>query len=543
MGTRTVSQMINLQTPDQTSKYITDITEKGITIHPKNTSENKYLQINSDGIDIINDNESLASFAIDGITIGTNNGTQSYLFEDYHSLQLFDKEVYDLRNSPDFDPTVSYKSGDYVKYEDDVYQRKANGNPGAWNPNQWNIVSLDPYLFISDLRNKNNEYTYVDNFIGDGETTTFSLTYTASNHNYTVHTSNDSGGHYTLGISSIIFNFPPDEGTTIEATYTTQERYVKAYTLGFRKAHSTIGGMSIAEGFDITAKGRYSHAEGWNTTANGKSSHAEGYGTIANGDNSHAGGFSTTANYNNQTVIGRYNNSQSSSVFEIGNGTYSTPSNALTVDWNGKVECGDYSGNFKSIFNIFYPKGSYYETHLPSRPSGAVEPFNPSASDLEALGDTGFDPNYAWGGTWVLDSAGKVTVAYDSSDTDFDTIGDSGGSKTHMHTTGDFTLQAAHIPAHTHNSKTITASFSGRRCGNDAVSHWGGTNTTVTASSTANTTATTAGTANKHTDIVNFSMAHTHDSVGGGQAHNHGNTGNESNVQPYVVVNRWHRTA
>ena len=51
---RTVSQTINLQTPDQTSKYITEISDNGITIHPKNINETNasYLQIDGNNITI-----------------------------------------------------------------------------------------------------------------------------------------------------------------------------------------------------------------------------------------------------------------------------------------------------------------------------------------------------------------------------------------------------------------------------------------------------------------------------------------------------------
>jgi hypothetical protein len=88
------------------------------------------------------------------------------------------------------------------------------------------------------------------------------------------------------------------------------------------------------------------------------------------------------------------------------------------------------------LLDLFYPVGSYYETS-----------------------DTNFNPNTAWGGTWKLDSAGKVTVARDANDTDFDTLGETGGVKTHTHTTGDFTLTTNHIPAHTHGSKTLTGGW------------------------------------------------------------------------------------
>lgn len=57
-----------------------------------------------------------------------------------------------------------------------------------------------------------------------------------------------------------------------------------------RKAGSTIGAYSFAEGYQTAATASYSHAEGLNTEANGVGSHAEGEQTIASGQNSHAEG-------------------------------------------------------------------------------------------------------------------------------------------------------------------------------------------------------------------------------------------------------------
>ncbi len=62
------------------------------------------------------------------------------------------------------------------------------------------------------------------------------------------------------------------------------------------------------------------------------------------------------------------------------------------------------------LLDFIYPVGSYYETS-----------------------DTSFNPNTAWGGTWVEDTKGRVTVALDSDDIDFDTINETGGGKTHYH--------------------------------------------------------------------------------------------------------------
>ena len=62
-----------------------------------------------------------------------------------------------------------------------------------------------------------------------------------------------------------------------------------------RKADSTIGDYSHAEGQDTIASGSASHAEGGNTTASGEASHAEGNSTTASEYSSHAEGISTKA--------------------------------------------------------------------------------------------------------------------------------------------------------------------------------------------------------------------------------------------------------
>lgn len=171
-----------------------------------------------------------------------------------------------------------------------------------------------------------------------------------------------------------------------------------------------------------------------------------------------------------------------------------------------------------SLIDLFYPVGSYYETS-----------------------DNTFNPNTAWGGTWYLEAEGQVHVSGGGSSENYpvgtlytntlnanNTVGQTqGGEPTVI-------LDTTEIPAHTHGSKTLTASFSGRRQGNDYASHWAGTNTTV-AQGSGTATSDAAGTTSKHQDVISFSMTHTHDSVGGGAAH--------ENMQPYIVVNRWHRIA
>ena len=162
--------------------------------------------------------------------------------------------------------------------------------------------------------------------------------------------------------------------------------------------------------------------------------------------------------------------------------------------------------NGVSLLDVFYPVGSYYETS-----------------------NTSFNPNTSWGGTWVEDTYGRVTVAYQSDNADFDTVGEVGGSTT-------VTLQLSQIPEHCHGDNggtsigssgahNHTGRFKEQKYPNSGGSRdfcrkWG-------ADAPDTTGNVFAGSDGKHT--------HTLTKQGGGQAHN--------NLQPYIVVKRWHRTA
>ena len=126
-----------------------------------------------------------------------------------------------------------------------------------------------------------------------------------------------------------------------------------------RKAGTTIGEHSHAEGWGAEASGSQSHAEGYGTTASGIFSHAEGQSTIASGDSSHAEGWGAEATdiashaegyyttaYGCQHVQGHYNNLlteagvisgvSTGAAFVIGNGTSTARSNAFRVTYEGK---------------------------------------------------------------------------------------------------------------------------------------------------------------------------------------------------------------
>ena len=144
-----------------------------------------------------------------------------------------------------------------------------------------------------------------------------------------------------------------------------------------RKADTTVGGWSAAEGYQTTASntcthaegyqttasGGYSHAEGYQTTASNGTCHAEGHGTTASGnygshaeghvttasgDYSHAEGIHTTASnksshagghFNADMITGGARNNTVGTAFVIGNGTSSTAlSNAFSVQFSGVVK-------------------------------------------------------------------------------------------------------------------------------------------------------------------------------------------------------------
>ena len=110
-------------------------------------------------------------------------------------------------------------------------------------------------------------------------------------------------------------------------------------------------------------------------------------------------------------------------------------------------------------------------------------------------------------------------------------LASTGGQETHAHTTGNFTLTTSHIPAHTHGNKSLTGALY-------AYSWDDGTSGGIVSKTV---TAKNFGTPPSGAQIghINYAInaSHEHTSVGGGQAHNHGNTGSSSQMNPYLTVN------
>jgi hypothetical protein len=176
-------------------------------------------------------------------------------------------------------------------------------------------------------------------------------------------------------------------------------------------------------------------------------------------------------------------NGDSSEDFAMNNGTAATQSasdNSTKIATTAYVTTAVAAVDKAVINGHAYPVGSIYTSVVATNPA-------------TLLGV----------GTWTAFGEGKVMVGIDSSDTDFDTVLETGGSKTDSHT-----LTVAEIPSHDHDLYT-------RGSGADSI-------TSVSA-------ATQAGPINTDTNSVR--------PVGGGGAHTH------DIVQPYIVVYMWRRTA
>ena len=108
-----------------------------------------------------------------------------------------------------------------------------------------------------------------------------------------------------------------------------------------RKANTTTGNYSVAEGRDCEASNSYTRASGYQAVASGFAAQAEGVSTIADRRSQHAFGEYNIADTQGSSVDvrGKY-------VEVVGNGSSTTRSNARTLDWSGnEVLAGNLTVN------------------------------------------------------------------------------------------------------------------------------------------------------------------------------------------------------
>lgn len=98
------------------------------------------------------------------------------------------------------------------------------------------------------------------------------------------------------------------------------------------------GWDSVAGGKDTTASGKYSMAQNLNTKAIGDNSTALGNNSTASGESSFVTGHGSKATLYAQTVVGRFNDTDTNALFIIGNGEGdSDRSNAFEVYDDGSI--------------------------------------------------------------------------------------------------------------------------------------------------------------------------------------------------------------
>lgn len=135
-----------------------------------------------------------------------------------------------------------------------------------------------------------------------------------------------------------------------------------------------------------------------------------------------------------------------------------------------------------AIWDMIYPVGSYYETS-----------------------DTSFDPNTAWGGTWSLETEGLVHIGAGSNYT----VGDTGGKKSVM-----LSASIGSAFGRADSINFIAEGVNGYQSGHNGTYAVFGTNSSNLGWSHS-------------TPVTEFDSS----------------SRNTSIMQPYIVVNRWHRTA
>lgn len=140
-----------------------------------------------------------------------------------------------------------------------------------------------------------------------------------------------------------------------------------------------------------------------------------------------------------------------------------------------------WNANTSAIINCLYPVGHILITENPNNPS-----------------------TYLGVGIWVAYGAGKVPVGIDTTQTEFATVGQTGGEKTH-------TLSVAELAQHNHGAK-----LAGRQS---------------TCSTGSSLTVVDPGTTGSWYGGQSVSI----DNTGSNQAHN--------NLQPYITTYMWKRTA
>lgn len=137
------------------------------------------------------------------------------------------------------------------------------------------------------------------------------------------------------------------------------------------------------------------------------------------------------------------------------------------------------------------------------------------------LSVNGTNPSTLFGGTWEQIKDKFLLCAGSNYEN-----GTTGGSATHLHSTANHTLTVNEIPSHVGHLYGNAGQVDGK---GDAKGKW-------LAEVKSNGSSTSYG-----WNYANNEYYPVNRSLGGGAAHNHGNTGSSSNLPPYIAITVWKR--
>ena len=358
--------------------YITKIDNGGIKVHDAGDIAN-YSQINSNGMQVYQNNEEVASFGAssrigredsgnllatsngiaikdglielatfgaDGAQVGSSDGGSSYF-----TIQKQSIGGYNYRNTPYFEVgdisntefTLTYETeAGYVTYGTQSLLEAATVTKVTVDG-----IQVSGWSRATQYSMPYRGLNYNSSTSGNELIIYYKFTSIAPYFSYNNRKSGETigRGSFSIGYNCIASN----EYATAEG-YQTEASGLYSHAEG-RYTHATDSD-SHAEGYLTIANGSHSHAEGEETEARGAyGAHAEGDNTLAWGTTSHAGGYNTVANFNYQTVVGKFNKFADSYTRDS-NGRISSITINDKYYYPFSVGWGDDEDNRKNIFGV-----------------------------------------------------------------------------------------------------------------------------------------------------------------------------------------------
>jgi hypothetical protein len=270
------------------------------------------------------------------------------------------------------------------------YPQKGAFRAGGVDNTSWDKINIGNFSFATGFNNQakgNNSFASGDINISSGSSAlTTGQANTASG--------NNSFASGKLNISSGFASITSGQGNTASADYT--------IAMGYQNTANAIDAIAI--GSQNSATSIYATAFGASNTASGFASTVMGQSNSASGSYSLAAGRGTAAKAVGSTTLGYYNENTdnpnanveaaSDRILQIGNGTFSTPSNALTVLRNGNVGIGttnpgthrlEVKGNSASseVFAVDGPDQTYMALYENGIARGFIGSYFGNVNDFE----------------------------------------------------------------------------------------------------------------------------------------------------------------